>query len=150
MVSEFLHKLVFIPNHSNILEDFLWHALGSIEMVALLRVHTLFDLLISRPLRWLSGKSSELRDWSIYSMAGALDLVETVRCCPPCIASRLALRPAPHECRIPVARIGAACASPKHPHPSLLPHCTPRQPGTACVLASPPAPPNRDPRNGRP
>ena len=79
IVSGFLHKLVFIPNHSNILEDFLWHALGSIEMVALLRVHTLFDLLISRPLRWLSGKSSELRDWSIYSMAGVLDLVEQAR-----------------------------------------------------------------------
>ena len=76
IMSKFLHKLVFVPNHSNILEDYLWHTLGSTEIVALLRVHTLYDLLVSRPLRWLSGKSAELRDWSIYSMAGVLDLVE--------------------------------------------------------------------------
>ena len=76
VLSEFLRKLVFVPNHSNILEDFLWHTLGSVEMVALLRVHVLYDLLISHPLRWLSGRSSELSDWSIYSMAGVLDLVE--------------------------------------------------------------------------
>ena len=82
IVSKFLHKLVLVPNHSNILEDFLWHTLGSVEMVALLRVHTLYDLVLSRPLRWLSGKSHELRDWSIYSMAGALDLVETARPAP--------------------------------------------------------------------
>jgi len=79
IMSKFLHKLVFVPNHSNILEDYLWHTLGSIEIVALLRVHALFDLLVSRPLRWLSGKSAELRDWSIYSMAGVLDLVEQAR-----------------------------------------------------------------------
>jgi len=82
IVSKFLHKLVFVPNHSNILEDYLWHTLGSVEIVALLRVHALFDLLVSRPLRWLSGKSAELRDWSIYSMAGVLDLVEQARLTP--------------------------------------------------------------------
>ena len=50
--------------------------LGCSEMIAVLRAHTLFDLLVSRPLRWLSGKSAELNDWSIYSMANAFDLVE--------------------------------------------------------------------------
>ena len=76
IMSKFLHKLVFVPNHSNILEDYLWHTLGSTEIVALLRVHALYDLLVSRPLRWLSGKAPELNDFSIYSMAGVLDLVE--------------------------------------------------------------------------
>ena len=44
--------------------------------MALTRVLTLFDLLLSMPLRWLCGKGSELNDWSVYKAAGALDLVE--------------------------------------------------------------------------
>ena len=75
-ISKFLQELVYQPDHANLLEDFLWQALGCSEMVAQLRAHTLVDLLISRPLRWLAGKSAQLNDWSIYSMAGALDLVE--------------------------------------------------------------------------
>ena len=45
-------------------------------MVALLRALTLFDLLLSRPWRWLAGSSSQLQDWSVVSMGGVLDLVE--------------------------------------------------------------------------
>ena len=44
--------------------------------MALTRVLTLFDLLLSMPLRWLCGKGSELNDWSVFKAAGALDLVE--------------------------------------------------------------------------
>jgi hypothetical protein len=73
LVCEFLRELVFTPGHSNILEDFLWPSLSCVEMVALTRVLTLFD---SQPLRWLCGKGAELRDWSVYKAAGALDLVE--------------------------------------------------------------------------
>ena len=91
ILSKFLHKLVFVPNHSNILEDYLWHTLGSTEIVALLRVHTLYDLLVSRPLRWLSGKSAELRDWSIYSMAGVLDLVHDGVALHPGVAQYVAV-----------------------------------------------------------
>jgi hypothetical protein len=76
LICEFHHGLVFTPGHSNILEDFIWHTLSCVEMVALTRVLTLFDLLLSQPLRWLCGKSSELTDWSVYKAAGALDLTE--------------------------------------------------------------------------
>ena len=76
LICEFLHTLVFVPGHSNILEDFIWHSLACVEMVALTRALTLFDLLLSMPLRWLCGKGSELDDWSVYKAAGSLDLVE--------------------------------------------------------------------------
>ena len=76
LVCEFLHELVFTPGHSNILEDFLWNSLSCVEMVALTRALTLVDLLLSQPLRWLCGKGAELRDWSVYKAAGALDFVE--------------------------------------------------------------------------
>eukprot|EP00966_Prymnesium_polylepis_P170585 3943481-Prymnesium_polylepis.1 len=76
LICEFLHTLIFAPGHSNILEDFLWHTLACVEMVALTRALTLFDLLLSMPLRWLCGKGSELTNWSVYKAGGALDLVE--------------------------------------------------------------------------
>ena len=78
LICEFLHELVFVPGHSNILEDFLWHSLSCVEMVALLRALTLFDLLISMPLRWLCGKGSQLHEWSVYKAASTLDLTEQV------------------------------------------------------------------------
>ena len=37
-------------------------------MTALLRVHTLYDLLLSVPMRWLTGCEAKLEDWSPYSM----------------------------------------------------------------------------------
>lgn len=45
-------------------------------MVALTRVLTLWDLVLSIPLRWLCGSASVLHDWSVYKMGGVLDLVE--------------------------------------------------------------------------
>jgi len=66
---------VFTPP-DNILEAFLWHSLSCLEIVALCRVMTLWDLLLSMPLRWLCGSSSELEDWSMYDMGPVLDLVE--------------------------------------------------------------------------
>ena len=76
LISEFLHTLVFVPGHSNILEDFIWHSLACVEMVALTRANTLFDLLLSAPLRWLCGKGSQLNEWSVYKAGVLLDLVE--------------------------------------------------------------------------
>lgn len=76
MFLEFLRELVLVPDHQNILEDYLWVVLRSNEMTALLRVCALFDLLISRPMRWLSGKGSELSDWSIYKMGPVMDEIE--------------------------------------------------------------------------
>lgn len=73
---EFLHDRVFEKNHSNILEDFLYVTFRSLQYVAMVRANAIVDLLISRPLRWLSGKSSQLHQWSPRSMGEALDLVD--------------------------------------------------------------------------
>lgn len=73
---EFLHTRVFEPKHSNILEDFLYVTFRSLQFIAMTRANALIDVMISRPLRWLSGKSHELQDWSPFSMGEALDLVE--------------------------------------------------------------------------
>lgn len=73
---EFLHERVLLKSHQNILEDFLYVTFRSLQYVAMARANAIIDLLVSRPLRWLSGKSSKLQDWSPYSMGEALDLVE--------------------------------------------------------------------------
>lgn len=73
---EYLHTVVFAPKHSNILEDFLYVTWRSLPFVAATRANALIDLLISRPLRWLTGKTRELTNWSPFSMGEALDLVE--------------------------------------------------------------------------
>lgn len=52
---EFLHDRVFQQKHSNILEDFLYVTFSSLQYVAMARANGLVDVLISRPLRWLSG-----------------------------------------------------------------------------------------------
>ena len=78
ILAKFLREHVFVPGHSNVLESFLWAVLSSQEAVALIRALTLVDLLISRPMRWLSGKSSQLKDWSIYKMGEVMDMVEQV------------------------------------------------------------------------
>jgi hypothetical protein len=66
---EFLRDLIFIPDHKNVLEDYLWTILSSAEVAAALHVYTLFDLLLllSRPMRWLSGKGAALPGWSVYN-----------------------------------------------------------------------------------
>lgn len=75
LASTFLREQVFTPGHANVLEDFLWCTLSCTEMVALTRVLTLWDLLLSMPLRWLCGCSSKLTDWSIYDFGPVLDSV---------------------------------------------------------------------------
>lgn len=52
---EFLFDRVFQQKHSNILEDFLYVTFSSLQYVAMTRANAIVDLLISRPLRWLSG-----------------------------------------------------------------------------------------------
>lgn len=42
----------------------------------MVRANAIIDVLISRPLRWLSGKARELHNWSPVSMGEALDIVE--------------------------------------------------------------------------
>ena len=76
LILEFLHPLVHGPaSKDNILEKFLWRVLESTEMVALLRVCSLWQTLVTEPLRWLSGKSSTLDDWSMVNSNELLDII---------------------------------------------------------------------------
>ena len=75
IILEFLKSLI-VPGADNKLENFLWRALGCNEMTALLRVNTLWKYIFSEPARWLAGKGSELKDWSIDRSSGVLDLIE--------------------------------------------------------------------------
>ncbi|KAL3894732.1 MAG: hypothetical protein SGPRY_013725 [Prymnesium sp.] len=75
-VIEFLHERVLLLKHSNILEDFLYVTFSAVQYVAMVRANAIVDVLISRQLRWLSGKSSRLRQWSPMCMGRASDLVE--------------------------------------------------------------------------
>lgn len=73
---EYLHGVVFGKDHSNILEDFLYVVHRSMQFIAATRANAIIDLIISRPLRWLTGNSHKLEGWSPFSMGEALDLVE--------------------------------------------------------------------------
>ena len=72
IISEFLKSLI-VPGADNKLDNFLWRALSCNEMTAL-RVNTLWKYIISEPARWIAGKGSKLKDWSIDRSSGVLDL----------------------------------------------------------------------------
>lgn len=44
--------IILTPDNKNMLEHIIWHTLSCIKMVAFARTLTLFDLLLSFPLRW--------------------------------------------------------------------------------------------------
>lgn len=73
---EYLHTRVFQKENKNILEDFLYVTFTSMQYVAMTRANAIVDVLVSRPMRWLSGKSSQLENWSPRSMGEVLDIVE--------------------------------------------------------------------------
>ena len=76
IILEFLNSLL-VPGADNKLETYLWRALSCNEMVAHLRVCTLFQIIISEPMRWLAGKASKsLTDWSIVNSSEVLELAE--------------------------------------------------------------------------
>lgn len=75
---EYLHTLVFGTGHKNILEDFLYSACRTLQFLAMSRANAIIDLRISRPMRWLAGKSAELDGWSPIKNNEVLDLVEAV------------------------------------------------------------------------
>ena len=76
LMLEFLSPLVSTPGADNKLETWLWRHLSSKEVVALLRACTLFQLLFSGQMRWLSGKHLSLESWSPVSEAEVLNLAE--------------------------------------------------------------------------
>ena len=73
---EFLYSRVYSKGHKNILEDFLYQALCTTEYIAMIRANAIIDLLVARPMRWMAGKSSDMIDWSPFSMGPVLDTVE--------------------------------------------------------------------------
>lgn len=73
---DYLHSRVFQKDNKNILEDFLYVTFTSMQYVAMTRANAIVDVLVSRPMRWLSGKSHELEGWSPRSMGEVLDIVE--------------------------------------------------------------------------
>ena len=76
-IVQFLHtQCVFSADHSNVLEDFLYISFRSEHFIAMTRANAIIDLLISRPLRWLAGKSYELPRWSPVAMTRTLDIIE--------------------------------------------------------------------------
>ena len=76
LAADFLNGLVNVPGANNILEKFLWRVLRCNEMTALLRACTLWKLLVTEPMRWLTGKALKLKDWSVISSNRVLELAE--------------------------------------------------------------------------
>ena len=126
ILMEFLRSLL-VPGSDNTLESFLYGVLRCNEMVALLRVLTLFDLVWSRPMRFLNGAASSLDDWGSDNSAEVLDLTEKMMVAiaadghalldpslDPCAASTLTPNPNPHPNPHP------------HPNPNPNPHPHPR------------------------
>lgn len=74
----YLHGHICACNHQNILEDFLYQALLTNQFIAMSRANAVIDLRISRPHRWLAGKSTQLQNWSPIKMNGVLDLIDNV------------------------------------------------------------------------
>lgn len=75
---KYLYAHVFSVGHKNILEDFLYQALLTNQFIAMSRANAVIDLRISRPHRWLAGKTGELENWSPIQMNGVLDLIDEV------------------------------------------------------------------------
>ena len=73
---DFLHGLVNVPRADNKLELFLWRIHRCNQMHALVRVNTLWKLVIMDAMRWLSGKAHELDKWSLVSADRVLELAE--------------------------------------------------------------------------
>ena len=73
---EFLNGYIDCPKSENQLDKSLHTLLGCNEFVALLRVNTLWHFLFSAPFRWLSGKTTRLKGWSLYKMGEVLDLIK--------------------------------------------------------------------------
>ena len=75
IILDLLHPLVNGPaSKDNILEKSIWRELACTDMVGLLRVCTLWQTIVTEPLRWLSGKASKcLEEWSMVNSNALLD-----------------------------------------------------------------------------
>jgi len=73
---EFLAMLMTDIAHSNILEDYLFVVLISVEMLAAVRTYAIFYVTFITELRFLTGSGHLLTDWSPASMAKVADKLE--------------------------------------------------------------------------
>ena len=73
---DYLRGYIKCPKSENVLDKSLYTLLRCNEVVALLRANSLWKYIFSEPFRWLSGKSTKLKGWSLYKMSWVLDLVE--------------------------------------------------------------------------
>ena len=76
IAAEFLNGLVNVPKANNLLEKFLWRVLRCNEMTALMRTNTLWKLIVTEPMRWLTSESTRLTNWSLASADRVLELAE--------------------------------------------------------------------------
>jgi hypothetical protein len=73
---DFLRGYINCPKSENVLDTSLYTLLRCNEVVALLRANSLWRYIFSEPFRWLTGKSTKLKGWSLYKMSWVLDCVE--------------------------------------------------------------------------
>ena len=73
---EFLRGYIECPKSENVLDRSLYTVLRCNEVVALLRANSLWKYIFSEPFRWLTGKSTKIKGWSLFKMSWVLDLVE--------------------------------------------------------------------------
>ena len=75
---DFLNGLVHGKkgDDSNKLELFLWRVHRCNQMRALARVNTLWKLVLTDAMRWLSGSAEKLKDWSVVRADRVLELAE--------------------------------------------------------------------------
>eukprot|EP00965_Chrysotila_dentata_P259696 6213644-Pleurochrysis_carterae.AAC.1 len=70
--------IIFQLDHGNIPEDFLWTVPRSTESIGFTCACILIDLLMSRSMRWLAGKATQLTDWSPFKIGWVYGLLENL------------------------------------------------------------------------
>lgn len=73
---EFIIAFINCPKSENKLDKSLYTTLSCNEFVALLRANSLWKYIFSEPFRWLAGKGSKLKGFSIFKMSRVLDCVD--------------------------------------------------------------------------
>ena len=75
IVLDFMNQLVNVPGADNKLEKAIWRGNRCNEMVAQLRLNTLWKYIFSEPMRWLAGKTGELDGWGLDDQSRVMDCV---------------------------------------------------------------------------
>jgi hypothetical protein len=76
IILEFVRGFIDCKKSAGILDKSVYTRLRSNSFTALLRINVLWKYAFSEPFRWLAGKTSTLKGWSLWKMGWALELVE--------------------------------------------------------------------------